>query len=766
MAHAGFTTVGGTAGVYPDNPSAWNSTTTGYIGYTSNGTLTVDVGSDLLSNDGYIGYKSGTTGLVTISGTGSTWCSDGRLLVGGSGTGTLCISNGGSASSRYGVRIGASINSTGSVSVSGAGSVLTNSNSNVWIGPGSGTLSVTNGGTVTNNIAYIGYSSDDSRGCVTVSGAGSRWINNGELMVGSSGNGMLTVSDGGRVSNTDGYIGGSRNAAGSVTVSGSGSKWQSSRGIYVGDFGEGTMTVSDGGQVSNGGWNSWIGHYSNSTGSVTVSGAGSTWDNGLSLSIGGYGAGTLKITNGARVTCYNGNIGYGSTSTGTVTVSGAGSAWNNTSSLMALSVGFDGNGTLNITNGGSVTSSCGYIGFGSGSTGSVTVSGVGSVWNNFGSAYPLAVGLNGNGTLNIANGGSVSAPGGTYVGYKDTSSGTVNFGPGGGTLTTSSLNASPSQLTGVGTINANGLVSDVNLSFDSTASLKQTISLCSLPAQNIAIHLDMSIAGNNGLLGAGYLGTGSLSVRNGVSVISAEGRLGFMAGSTGLATVSGSGSTWANNGSLTVGGSGTATLSVYGGGAVEASNVSINNMSLLAIDVGCNSSLTVGGGAGTITNEGTICVLAGVGVPTGPASTPISSGDWEGSGTYQGIGGTLDMSSHLFTASAVTAGTAGTAVAFDRAEVQRLKFADDGEGGTGWVAGASFLRATTSSTATCTATILDDTVLGLLHQPNSPLRLERHNRRLFGQLDPARLSLVRHRPRHGVGRHRGLAIRWQCVERV
>ena len=46
--------------------------------------------------------------------------------------------------------------------------------------------------------------------------------------------------------------------------------------------------------------------------------------------------------------------------------------------------------------------------------------------------------------------------------------------------------------------------------------------------------------------------------------------------------------------------------------------------------------------------------------------------------------------------------------------MQRLKFTDDEEDGTGWVAGASFLRATTSSTVTCTATTLSDALLNSL----------------------------------------------------
>ena len=62
-----------------------------------------------------------------------------------------------------------------------------------------------------------------------------------------------------------------------------------------------------------------------------------------------------------------------------VTVSGTGSTWTNSS---ALYVGYSGSGTLNITDGGAVSSTYGYIGYNSGSTGAVTVDGTGSTWTN------------------------------------------------------------------------------------------------------------------------------------------------------------------------------------------------------------------------------------------------------------------------------------------------------------------------------------------------------------------------------------------------
>ena len=141
------------------------------------------------------------------------------------------------------------------------------------------------------------------------------------------------------------------------------------------------------------------------------------------------------------------------------------------------------------------------------------------------------------------------------------SDGTINFAAGGGTLTTQCLYASPAQLTGTGTINANGLVSNVNLVFDSTHGLSQTVT----GLGNVTLNLDMT--NGVGAIGAGYSGNGSLAVRNGVTLTSLDGTIGCNSGSTGVATVTGAGSTWTTY-NLDVGVSGNGTLNITGGATV------------------------------------------------------------------------------------------------------------------------------------------------------------------------------------------------------
>jgi fibronectin-binding autotransporter adhesin len=725
-ARAGFAPDGD---VSPSDPSTWDYYTDGYIGKTANGTLTVD-GGYLYSAAGYIGYEStaagvvnisgtgsgwtnrglyvgdsgsgtlsiigggylrsryygqhysnigyaaGSTGVLTVAGTGSTWVNECDLYVGTSGSGTLSIASGGSVSNivcpRYGY-LGYNSGSSGLVAVDGAGSTWNVSMLEcLYVGyNGSGMLSITNGGSVSGDnrvpdtYARIGYRAGSS-GTVTVDGAGSTWNVDGNLYAGTSGaatlritnggsvshlgeaqfgplatidfgtnggtlttdslfaspsqmagtgtivtrglisdfdlrfdsshskvqtillqqpgqkvtlnldasgkagtlgagwkdHGSLTIQDGLALSSYDGYLGCGSGSTGEATVSGSGSTWKIDLSFYVGNAGSGTLSIASGGSVSCGRNASFVGYAPGSQGVVTVDGAGSAWSNGSSLVVGRWGNGTLSITNGGSATSTSGDIGYYSGSTGVVTIDGAGSVWSCSSSVV---VGFNGTGTLSITNGGNVGSSSSTIGHATGATGTVAVDGAGSTWISSSNLY---VGSSGSGTLSITNGGSVSAVNGTtYVGKEPGSAGMINFGANGGTLTTRLLCASPTQLAGTGTIVARGLISDVNLVFDSAHGLKQAVAV-QRSGLNVTVNLDLATdPATNGSLGAGWKGAGSLTIQDGIVVQSPDSFLGYSQGSVGVATVSGNGSTWICGG-LNVGSYGSGALLITGGGSV------------------------------------------------------------------------------------------------------------------------------------------------------------------------------------------------------
>jgi len=149
---------------------------------------------------------------------------------------------------------------------------------------------------------------------------------------------------------------------GSVTVTGAGSTWENKENsplsvwsLRVGDGGTGQLTVSGGGQVTNS--YGYIGSQAGSDGTAIVMGAGSTWTNSSNLDVGDFGQGQLTVSNGGRVTSTDGRIGLRAGSIGTVAVGGPGSTWTNSQNLVidGTDVFEGGTGTLQVNPGGTVT---------------------------------------------------------------------------------------------------------------------------------------------------------------------------------------------------------------------------------------------------------------------------------------------------------------------------------------------------------------------------------------------------------------------------
>ena len=216
----------------------------------------------------------------------------------------------------------------------------------------------------------------------TVAGS-SKWNDSSTLGVGYYGPGYLRLYSGGSVSTTSaGYIGGytaaAATGAGTVSVDGANSKWTDSSTLNVGYYGNGNMTITNAGAVSD--TNGFIGGASSTavgTGSVSVGGTSSTWTNSGTLNVGYYASsGSLSITTGGTVSDATGYIGGASASygTGTATVDGTNAKWTNTT---ALDVGYYRTGSLTISNGGSVTTPATatsfYVGYYSGSSGTLNI---------------------------------------------------------------------------------------------------------------------------------------------------------------------------------------------------------------------------------------------------------------------------------------------------------------------------------------------------------------------------------------------------------
>jgi T5SS/PEP-CTERM-associated repeat protein/autotransporter-associated beta strand protein len=232
------------------NPAAWTLATQAYVGLSSEGAITVDGSSKLSSASASLGYNAGSSGTVTISGAGSQWTNDSFLNIGDDGSGSLYIRESGVVNNVY-AYVGWSDKSSGTVTVTGAGSTWNNSG-NLWIsGECSGTLVIEDGGQVNNQIGYLGNNFALPTGAIataTVRGANSKWTNRGELHIANfNSRAALIVEAGGQVNCTTGYIGESFDYSGTATISGANSRWTSDV-LYVGY--KGTLNVGSGGRVA------------------------------------------------------------------------------------------------------------------------------------------------------------------------------------------------------------------------------------------------------------------------------------------------------------------------------------------------------------------------------------------------------------------------------------------------------------------------------------------------------------------------------------
>lgn len=224
------------------------------VGDYGTGTLTIENGGLVTSSSGTIGSSYGlgaSTGVVIITGAGSQWqCDNGPLSVSGDGLPCkIIIENGGLVTSSGGY-VGA-FDGSGTATVTGSGSRWMNSGDlSVGYATGTGTLTIQNGGFVTSSSTYLGVN-HNSIGTATVTGAGSQWHNKyltvGEL---SSGTGKLNVENGGLViTSHDAHLGYTKGSAGFAIVTGSGSQWQVNGDLVAGNGGIGKLTIENGGVV-------------------------------------------------------------------------------------------------------------------------------------------------------------------------------------------------------------------------------------------------------------------------------------------------------------------------------------------------------------------------------------------------------------------------------------------------------------------------------------------------------------------------------------
>lgn len=398
---------------------------------TINGSVSVQSGGVIQATNNRLGYAANGSGTATVDGVGSKLLSTGYTDVGVYGSGVLTVRNGGLAESQTHTWLAAYSGSHATATVTGAGSALTSTTYNFVANQGTATLAILDGGTVSAFQNWVGRDATGD-GSVTVDGNGSLLAATFANTIGGAGTGALTIQNGGGATANQNEFANAVGSNASATVTGAGSTLDAASTTYIGRSGAANVFVQNGGLLKSGVQNV-LGSESQGNGSVTVDGAGSQMAAASYNIIGNLGTGSLTVQNGGTVTAgVNNFVGFQSGSSGTVTVTGAGSK------LEAITnfVGNSGHGQLRVENGAVVTGSENIIGQEIGAWGFAVVDGVGSQLNA--SSGYLSLGNAGDGYLEVYHGGYASA-GTTYLGYSDSGHGTIGLSGAGSTLHTGDL---------------------------------------------------------------------------------------------------------------------------------------------------------------------------------------------------------------------------------------------------------------------------------------------------------------------------------------
>jgi T5SS/PEP-CTERM-associated repeat protein len=303
-------------------------------------------------------------------------------------------------------------------------------------------------------------SSSSANGRLTIEGVDSKWLITNDLAVGDSGNGILEIIGGVTEVGGDTYLGRSIGGAGEIR------------------FRNGTLTTR-----------SLLAGFTDLRGTGTINTQGIVSDYDL----------VFDSNDGLQQ-----QVIFASEPDQNITIN------LDTSTAGAMGAGHRGEGALTIAEGLVVASREGFLGYHATANGTANVYGAGSSWTLTGN---LSVGYNGAGTLNVSNGGQVHVAGTTYVARFSGSAGSIRFNN--GILTTQMLYASANQLAGTGVINTHGLVGDMDLVFDQAHPPQQQLLLNNEPDQHVTVNLDID---GSGEIGVGYAGAGSLTIADGVTV--------------------------------------------------------------------------------------------------------------------------------------------------------------------------------------------------------------------------------------------------------
>ena len=555
---------------------SWSGSNDLVVGNTASGSLLITPVTTVSSGSGWLGAAQRGEGTVTVSGPGASWVVNGRLVVGADGSGTLTLANQGRVSvgahGQGAVELASNRDAVGVINIGSApGGAAADAAgildaSEVRFGAGSGTLNFNS--TTPQTFAFVLNSSQPGQhqlnhyaGTTLLLGDSSRFDGDTTVTGGSLQIANMLGSAHGRID-----AGAAPGASARVNVYNAGSTWALTGNLFVGGSGLGDLSIFYQGTVSN--QFATVDAQQNGAATVAVSDMGALWNNRAALQVGSEGGkGAVSVLAGGYVASVDGVVGRKQNGYGDFLVSGGGSTWANAGKLR---VGDDsGQGTLSIESGGTVSNRDSYVGNESGN-GDVVVRGAGSAWNNSG-AMTLGAGRGeGVGTLTIKQGGTVNV-GASGTGNVSLAQERFMIFSTRGTLNIGAAAGLPAE--GAGTLNAGAVqfgegIATLNFNHTDTAYRFST----RLQSTGSGVHSLNQIAGTTFLTGANGAFLGKTTVSGGRLVVlgqlggSAEvtgGTLQYGDGASGAASrlagdlkVSGAGSTLAVQGPATLGTSG------------------------------------------------------------------------------------------------------------------------------------------------------------------------------------------------------------------
>mgnify|MGYP003835513487 CR=1 FL=1 len=466
-------TVDGSGG--GDHTSPWGLGGALKVGATGTGTLTIQNGAEVGAEDIYIGDDAGSNGTVTVDGSEITvGTMFGIIYVGYAGEGGLTLTD--SSATAAGMLIGQAEGSSGAVTVTGSAATLTTS-ANLSVGySGTATLDIQNGATASvGKDLLVGYSTTGV-GTVSVSGATTSLTIVNDLETGHGGTGTVEIEDGAEVSvGGDLNLGFDTNGDGTLRVSGETASLSVTGSLASGTSGTGTVEIEDGAKVTTGS-DLALGVESGSSGSLGLSGASSSLSITGDLNAGASGTGIVEIEDGATVSVGSdlllgseaggsgtaridhaslsaaGDITVGASGSGTLTVSGGGEAEAG-SGTVTVARDASGTGTVNIgasagddpAEAGTLSASTLVFGSGDGNL----------VFNHTGTDYVFSLDVTGDGTIGFFSGTTYLT--GDYSGF----SGAVSID--GGSLSVDTTLTADISVNEDGTLSGAGTLGSVSL---------------------------------------------------------------------------------------------------------------------------------------------------------------------------------------------------------------------------------------------------------------------------------------------------------------